>query len=59
MRITAANGRTACSAWVPVPGLVNGDVCPCGPAGVAHAVRIALRDAGLPSAPLREERFAF
>ncbi|MCU1391755.1 MAG: ferric reductase [Ilumatobacteraceae bacterium] len=42
-----------------VPRLANRDVYLCGPAGMADAVRSALRDAGLPLEHLHEERFAW
>jgi ferredoxin-NADP reductase len=40
-----------------VPDLVERDVFVCGPPGLMTAVRQTLRDAGLPSAQLHEERF--
>jgi ferredoxin-NADP reductase len=41
-----------------VPDLTQRDVYLCGPPGMADAVRIGLRDAGLPPEYLHEERFA-
>ena len=41
-----------------VPGLPDRDVYLCGPPGLAAALRLALRGAGLPDAQLHEERFA-
>jgi predicted ferric reductase len=42
-----------------VPGLTDRDVYLCGPPGMAEAVRRSLRQAGLRSSQLHEERFAF
>jgi NAD(P)H-flavin reductase len=42
-----------------VPGLKDRDVYLCGPPRLADAVREAVRDLGLPSSQLHEERFAF
>jgi predicted ferric reductase len=42
-----------------VPDLPHRDVYLCGPPGMSHAVRSALRQAGLPDENLHEERFTF
>ena len=47
---------TALLRWL-VPDVADRDVYLCGPAGFAEGVRRALRQAGLPTSQLHEERF--
>lgn len=54
--------RTALSAAAllrMVPDLAGRDVYLCGPPALMDAVRRSLRQAGLPSEQLHEERFTF
>ncbi|HEX6357930.1 ferredoxin reductase family protein [Actinophytocola sp.] len=53
-----SNGLSAATLLRHAPGLAERDVYLCGPPAMAAAVRGSLRDAGLPTRYLHEERFA-